>query len=165
MQAVRSTATVTAAADHSLDGRQAYRHIHKTGMGDSDSDLIEPFEAIVSGAARAALDMRAGLIVVLTTTGQSAYLLARYRLALPILVLSQSEEVGCLCCLVHYCLLTNLMMMQPCEFIVRVKEVLALTIASVLHFLSCQAAASKLNNPASMCSTAKLASVFATRQR
>ena len=82
------------AADHSLDGRQAYRHIHKTGMGDSDSELIEPFEAIVSGAARAALDMRAGLIVVLTTTGQSAYLLARYRLGLPILVVSQSEEVS-----------------------------------------------------------------------
>ena len=58
-------------------------------MGDSDSELIEPFEAIVSGAARAALDMRAGL----TTTGQSAYLLARYRLGLPILVISQSEEV------------------------------------------------------------------------
>ncbi len=63
-------------------------------MGDSDSELIEPFEAIVSGAARAALDMRAGLIVVLTTTGQSAYLLARYRLGLPILVVSQSEEVS-----------------------------------------------------------------------
>lgn len=93
MQAVRCTAAAMAAADHSLDGRQAYRHIHKTGMGDSDSELIEPFEAIVSGAARAALDMRAGLIVVLTTTGQSAYLLARYRLALPILVISQSEEV------------------------------------------------------------------------
>ena len=62
-------------------------------MADSDSELIEPFEAIVSGAGRAALDMRAGMIVVLTTTGQSAYLLARYRLGLPILVVSQSEEV------------------------------------------------------------------------
>ena len=93
MQAVKCTAAAAAAADHSLDGRQAYRHIHKTGMGDSDSELIEPFEAIVSGAARAALDMRAGLIVILTTTGQSAYLLARYRLGLPILVISQSEEV------------------------------------------------------------------------
>ncbi|KAL0052368.1 hypothetical protein WJX82_000973 [Trebouxia sp. C0006] len=93
VQAVQCTAAVMSAADHSLDGRQAYRHIHKTGMGDSDSELIEPFEAIVSGAARAALDMRAGLIVVLTTTGQSAYLLARYRLGLPILVVSQSEEV------------------------------------------------------------------------
>ncbi|KAL0036669.1 hypothetical protein WJX79_004969 [Trebouxia sp. C0005] len=93
VQAVQCTAAVISAADHSLDGRQAYRHIHKTGMGDSDSELIEPFEAIVSGAARAALDMRAGLIVVLTTTGQSAYLLARYRLGLPILVVSQSEEV------------------------------------------------------------------------
>lgn len=93
MQAVKCTAAAAAAADHSLDGRQLYRHIHKTGMGDSDSELVEPFEAIVSGAARAALDMRAGLIVVLTTTGQSAYLLARYRLGLPILVISQSEEV------------------------------------------------------------------------
>lgn len=98
VQAVKCTAAVAAAADHSLDGRQLYRHIHKTGMGESDSELVEPFEAIVSGAARAALDMRAGLIVILTTTGQSAYLLARYRLGLPILVISQSEEVraqGC----------------------------------------------------------------------
>ena len=84
---------MTAAADHSLDGKQAYRHIHKTGMADSDGELIQPFEAIVSGAGRAALDMRAGMIVVLTTTGQSAYLLARFRLGLPILVVSQSEEV------------------------------------------------------------------------
>ena len=94
---------MTAAADHSLDGRQAYRHIHKTGMGDSDSELVEPFEAIVSGASRAALDMRAGMIVVLTTTGQSAYLLARYRLGLPIMVVSQSKEMcdnpcGADCC-------------------------------------------------------------------
>ena len=94
MQAVKCTAAAAGAADHSLDGRQLYRHIHRTGMGDSDSDLVEPFEAIVSGAARAALDMRAGLIVILTTTGQSAYLLARYRLGLPILVISQSEEVS-----------------------------------------------------------------------
>ena len=83
-----------AAADFSLDGGQAYRHIHKTGMGDSESGLVEPIEAVISGAARAALDMRAGLVVILTTTGQSAYLLARYRLGLPILVMSQSEDVG-----------------------------------------------------------------------
>lgn len=82
-----------AAADFSLDGGQAYRHIHKTGMGDSESGLVEPIEAVISGAARAALDMRAGLVVILTTTGQSAYLLARYRLGLPILVMSQSEDV------------------------------------------------------------------------
>ena len=31
---------MTAAADHSLDGSQAYRHIHKTGMSDLDSELI-----------------------------------------------------------------------------------------------------------------------------
>lgn len=92
-QAVRHTAAAASAADCSLDGRQAYRHIHKTGMGDSDAELVEPIEAVISGAARAALDMRAGLVVVLTTTGQSAYLLARYRLGLPILVVSQSQEV------------------------------------------------------------------------
>ena len=82
-----------AAADFSLDGGQAYRHIHKTGMGDSESGLVEPIEAVISGAARAALDMRAGLVVIMTTTGQSAYLLARYRLGLPILVMSKSEDV------------------------------------------------------------------------
>ena len=93
LQALQHAVAATAAADSCLDGSQSYRHIHKTNMGDSESGPVEPIEAVISGAARAALDMRAGLVVILTTTGQSAYLLARYRLGLPILVVSKSEEV------------------------------------------------------------------------
>lgn len=90
---MQHTAAAIAAADCSLDGAQAYRHIHKSKRGDSELETFKPIEAVISGAARAALDMKAKLFVVLTTTGQSAYLLARYRLGLPILVVSCSEEV------------------------------------------------------------------------
>ena len=90
-------AVTAQAAEHCLEGGHSYRHIHKAAIS-SPGNAADAVEAVVAGAARTALDIGAGLIVVVAASGAAAVLLARYRLGLPVLLVTAAAEV---CSLAH----------------------------------------------------------------
>eukprot|EP00854_Cymbomonas_tetramitiformis_P018551 gene18552-22148_t len=51
-------------------------------------------EAIISNAVKSALDIRAGVIVVISETGRASNLASKYRAPVPILVITSSAEVA-----------------------------------------------------------------------
>ena len=92
LKAVQMLAVTAQAAEHCLEGGHSYRHIHKAAIS-SPGNAADAVEAVVAGAAQTALDIGAGLIVVVAASGAAAVLLARYRMGLPVLLVTAAAEV------------------------------------------------------------------------
>eukprot|EP00448_Togula_jolla_P039226 CAMPEP_0170623274 /NCGR_PEP_ID=MMETSP0224-20130122/29604_1 /TAXON_ID=285029 /ORGANISM="Togula jolla, Strain CCCM 725" /LENGTH=514 /DNA_ID=CAMNT_0010949703 /DNA_START=29 /DNA_END=1574 /DNA_ORIENTATION=+ len=64
---------------------------HMNNIVHEGSKTVEPVEAMASAAVGAAMDMKANLIVVITQSGDSARMIAKYRPECPILAMTHSE--------------------------------------------------------------------------
>lgn len=57
-------------------------------------DAIEPAESVASSAVKTAIDLRATMVVVLSETGNTARLLAKYRPDMPILAFTAAADAA-----------------------------------------------------------------------
>lgn len=57
-------------------------------------DQMEPAESVASSAVKTAIDLRAAMVVVLTETGTTARLLAKYRPDMPILAFTAAADAA-----------------------------------------------------------------------
>lgn len=55
-------------------------------------DTMEPAESVASSAVKTAIDLDASMVVVLTETGTTARLLAKYRPDMPILAFTAAAD-------------------------------------------------------------------------
>jgi len=82
-------------AESMLNFDSIYSSIRKEVLDASAS--ISPAESIASSAVKTAFDINAKAIVVLTDSGATARLVAKYRPSIPILVITKSESVARQC--------------------------------------------------------------------
>jgi pyruvate kinase len=78
-----------------MDNDQLFMAIRGATL--ENSGQMEMGEAVASSAVNTAMEMGASMIVVLTETGTTARLVAKYRPACPLLVLTALQEVGQQC--------------------------------------------------------------------
>lgn len=57
-------------------------------------DVMEPAESVASSAVKTAIDLKASMVVVLTETGTTARLLAKYRPDMPILAFTAAADAA-----------------------------------------------------------------------
>eukprot|EP01036_Dinobryon_divergens_P025646 gene25646-34218_t len=79
-------------AESVIDYDATYDHIRRKILSQYPS--VSPAEAIASSAAKTARDVHAAVIVVLTETGNSARLIAKYRPSMPILAVTSVPAVA-----------------------------------------------------------------------
>ena len=97
--AVRMMSATCVEAEAMQDYDSSYRSMRqqvlasKSGRGTHMSTA----ESIASSAVKTAWDLKAGIIVVVTRTGNTARLVAKYRPSVPIIVLTPSEAVARQC--------------------------------------------------------------------
>lgn len=91
VEAVSRMAKICLTSESILDYRKAYNVIREAVL---DMGLMSVTETIASSAAKTANDVGAKLICVLTETGNTARLVAKYRPAPPIYAITQNKETA-----------------------------------------------------------------------
>ncbi|KAK9811282.1 hypothetical protein WJX72_001077 [[Myrmecia] bisecta] len=90
--AVAAVSAALCTAEAGVDAKQMQSFVRKLTIGP-----ITDMEAVVSGAVTTASNTRAGLVVVVSQTDDVARLVAKYKLGVPVLVVTDSPQV------VHHC--------------------------------------------------------------
>ena len=93
LQAVTMMAHICKEAEAVLDYKSLYLAVR--GSTISSMGRMQTAEAIASSAVKTALDMNAKMLVVLTESGNTARLVAKYRPTQPILVLRRLRRGPC----------------------------------------------------------------------
>jgi len=96
IEAVRTMASICREAEGAINYSKLYNAMRNTVNLSRDVPLDTP-EAIASSAVKTVIDMGAKLLVVLTETGRTARLVAKYRPAVPLLVLTADPEIARQC--------------------------------------------------------------------
>ena len=95
--AVRTMASICVEAESAINYGKLYLATRNTVIGDISFATMETPEAIASSSVKTAHDMKAKMIVVLTESGNTARLVAKYRPPIPILVLTSTDAVARQC--------------------------------------------------------------------
>ncbi|CAM9988658.1 unnamed protein product [Ectocarpus sp. 12 AP-2014] len=80
-------------AECALNYDNLYQAMRNTVMKEPDY-VMEPAESVASSAVKTAIDLRAAMVVVLTETGTTARLLAKYRPDVPILAFTAAVDAA-----------------------------------------------------------------------
>jgi pyruvate kinase len=96
LESVRTMASICCEAEGAVDYNRLYLAIRNTVMSESNEPLLTA-EAIASSAVKTCIDMGAKLLVVLTETGKTPQLVAKYRPQIPVLVLTSGAEIARQC--------------------------------------------------------------------
>jgi len=91
-KAVQMMARICMQAESAIDHNELYNHIRESVL-ESDGNMSTQ-EAIASSAVKTAIDIKATMLVVLTESGTTARLVAKYRPEQPILVLTALGEAA-----------------------------------------------------------------------
>jgi len=91
LNAVKTMSNICKEAEHAIDYHKLFL---ATSEGVYQAGNMATDEAIASSAVKTAADINAKMLVVLTETGQTARLIAKYRPPQPILVLTGSAETA-----------------------------------------------------------------------
>ncbi|GBG00331.1 pyruvate kinase [Raphidocelis subcapitata] len=84
--AAETVLAITREAESCFDSYRYYQHVtDRMGLNSLDALMNDKTEALATAAVRAATKLRAALIVVMTVTGRTARLIAKYRPHQPIL--------------------------------------------------------------------------------
>lgn len=97
VKAVRTMAAICAEAEGAINYNKLFLALRNTVMRAQEGNALPISEAIASSAVKTCIDMGAKMIVVLTESGRTARLIAKYRPSVPILVLTASREVAAQC--------------------------------------------------------------------
>jgi pyruvate kinase len=81
--------------DNQIDYDEAYNRIRQQSL--ISHGPMTPSESVASSAVKTAFDVKAKFIVVLSETGNTARLIAKYRPSMPILVVTTDEAVARQC--------------------------------------------------------------------
>eukprot|EP01084_Bolivina_argentea_P073560 133481_1 len=94
-QAVQIMERTCMEAENSLNNDELYQAVRNTVL--SEKNAMRPAESVASSAVKTAFDTKAAMIVVLTETGTTARLIAKYRPSMPILAFTGLEETARQC--------------------------------------------------------------------
>mmetsp|Transcript_10996 Transcript_10996/g.16388 ORF Transcript_10996/g.16388 Transcript_10996/m.16388 type:complete len:323 (+) Transcript_10996:684-1652(+) len=93
--AVKIMARICCEAEHSLNNDALYQAVRNTVI--YEKGVMDGPESVASSAVKTAIDTAATLIVVLTESGTTARLIAKYRPAMPVIAYTSSSEVARQC--------------------------------------------------------------------
>ena len=93
LMALRTMASICVEAESAINYGKLYQATRNTVIEDLDAPL-DMTEAIASSAVKTCHDVSAKMIVVLTESGNTARLVAKYRPPVPILVITPSAEIA-----------------------------------------------------------------------
>jgi pyruvate kinase len=93
--AVKIMARICCEAESSLNNDALYQAVRNTVM--IEQGHMDGAESVASSAVKTAIDTNATLIVVLTESGNTARLIAKYRPAVPVIAYTSSSEVARQC--------------------------------------------------------------------
>jgi pyruvate kinase len=91
-EAVNMMASTCVEAESLIDYDAQYDHIRHKML--ANGMVLSPSESIASSAVKTSRDVDAKLIIVLTETGNTARLIAKYRPSRPILALTSHEDIA-----------------------------------------------------------------------
>jgi len=94
--AVKTMSSICTEAEGAINYKKLYLALRNTVMYEANAPLPIS-EAIASSAVKTCIDMGAKMIVVLTESGRTARLIAKYRPRVPILVLTGLQRVASQC--------------------------------------------------------------------
>nr|AIT70014.1 pyruvate kinase [Sargassum thunbergii] len=90
--AVRMMARTCCEAENALNYDSLYQAMRNTIL--MENPVIEPAESVASSAVKTAIDLKATMVIVLSETGTTARLLAKYRPQMPILAFTAAYPVA-----------------------------------------------------------------------
>ncbi len=96
VEAVQTMASICREAEGAINYEKLFTAMRNTVNLSRDTPLDTP-EAIASSAVKTVIDMGAKLLVVLTETGRTPRLVAKYRPRVPLLVLTADPEIARQC--------------------------------------------------------------------
>jgi len=97
IQAVQTMSSICVEAESAINYGKLYLATRNSVIVDNKGAPLDTPEAIASSAVKTVHDMRAKMIVVLTESGNTARLVAKYRPPCPFLVLTSSPEIARQC--------------------------------------------------------------------
>ncbi|CAM9309559.1 unnamed protein product [Pylaiella littoralis] len=92
VEAVTMMSRTCCEAECALNYDNLYQAMRNTVM--REIDVMEPAESVASSAVKTAIDLKASMVVVLTETGTTARLLAKYRPDMPILAFTAAADAA-----------------------------------------------------------------------
>lgn len=79
-------------AENALNYDSLYQSMRNTIL--KETDKLEPAESVASSAVKTAIDLKASMVIVLSETGTTARLLAKYRPSVPILAFTAAHTAA-----------------------------------------------------------------------